>query len=225
MLRAVIFDVDGTLVDSNDLHARAWQEAFAHFGIDMPFDRVRSQIGKGADQLIPSLLPASSVKKLYEPLSEYRSSLFKEKYLDQVRGFPAVRDLFVRILKDGRKVALASSASEEELQKLKQAANIADLIDKVTSADDADKSKPHPDIVEAALLRLKIQAHEAVMVGDTPYDAIAASRMHVRTIGVLCGGFPEADLRKAGCIEIYKDPADLLAKYEHSALAEAPRAA
>jgi HAD superfamily hydrolase (TIGR01549 family) len=225
MLRAVIFDVDGTLVDSNDLHARAWQEAFAHFGIDMPFDRVRSQIGKGADQLIPSLLPASSAKKLYEPLSEYRSSLFKEKYLDQVRGFPAVRDLFVRILKDGRKVALASSASEEELQKLKQAANIADLIDKATSADDADKSKPHPDIVEAALLRLKIQAHEAVMVGDTPYDAIAASRMHVRTIGVLCGGFPEADLRKAGCIEIYKDPADLLAKYEHSALAEAPRAA
>ncbi|MFL6438505.1 MAG: HAD family hydrolase [Terriglobales bacterium] len=91
MLRAVIFDVDGTLVDSNDLHARAWQEAFAHFGIDMPFDRVRSQIGKGADQLIPSLLPASSAKKLYEPLSEYRSSLFKEKYLDQVRGFPAVR--------------------------------------------------------------------------------------------------------------------------------------
>lgn len=79
--------------------------------------------------------------------------------------------------------------------------------------------------MEAALLRLKIQAHEAVMVGDTPYDAIAASRMHVRTIGVLCGGFPEADLRKAGCIEIYKDPADLLAKYEHSALAEAPRAA
>jgi HAD superfamily hydrolase (TIGR01549 family) len=225
MLRAVIFDVDGTLVDSNDLHARAWQEAFAHFGIDMPFDRVRSQIGKGADQLIPSLLPADSAKKLYEPLSEYRSSLFKEKYLDQVRGFPAVRDLFVRILKDGRKVGLASSANEEELQKLKQAANIEDLIDKETSADDADKSKPHPDIVEAALLRLKIQAHEAVMVGDTPYDAIAASRMHVRTIGVLCGGFPEADLRKAGCIEIYKDPADLLAKYEHSALAEAPRAA
>jgi HAD superfamily hydrolase (TIGR01549 family) len=225
MLRAVIFDVDGTLVDSNDLHARAWQEAFAHFGIDMPFDRVRSQIGKGADQLIPSLLPADSAKKLYEPLSEYRSSLFKEKYLDQVRGFPAVRDLFVRILKDGRKVGLASSANEEELQKLKQAANIEDLIDKETSADDADKSKPHSDIVEAALLRLKIHADEAVMVGDTPYDAIAASRLHVRTIGVLCGGFPEADLRKAGCIEIYKDPADLLAKYEKSALAEAPLAA
>ena len=225
MLRAVIFDVDGTLVHSNDLHARAWQEAFAHFGIDVPFDRVRSQIGKGADQLIPSLLPPASAKKLYGPLSEYRSRLFKEKYQDQVRGFPAVRDLFVRILKDGRKVALASSASQEELTKLKQAANIEDLIDKQTSADDADKSKPHPDIVEAALQRLKVHADEAVMIGDTPYDAIAASHLHVRTIGVLCGGFPEADLRKAGCIEIYKDPADLLGNYEKSALAEAPLAA
>ena len=225
MLRAVIFDVDGTLVDSNDLHARAWQEAFAHFGIDMPFDRVRSQIGKGSDQLIPSLLPADSAKKLYEPLSEYRSRLFKEKYLDQVRGFPGVRELFERILNDHRKIALASSASQEELTKLKQAANIEDLIDKETSADDADKSKPHPDIVESALLRLNVHEDEAVMIGDTPYDGIAASQLHVRTIGVLCGGFPEADLRKAGCIEIYKDPADLLAKYEKSALAEAPLAA
>jgi phosphoglycolate phosphatase-like HAD superfamily hydrolase len=225
MLRAVIFDVDGTLVDSNDLHARAWQEAFAHFGIDMPFDRVRSQIGKGADQLIPSLLPADSAKKFCERLSEYRSGLFQEKYLNQVRGLPDVRELFVRILKDGRKIALASSASQEELRKLEQAANIEDLIHKETSADDARKSKPHPDIVESALLRLKAHADEAVMIGDTPYDAIAATRLHVRTIGVLSGGFPEADLREAGCIEIYRNPADLLANYEKSALAETPLAA
>jgi HAD superfamily hydrolase (TIGR01549 family) len=225
MLRAVIFDVDGTLVDSNDLHARAWREALAHFGIDVPFDRVRSQIGKGSDQVIPSLLPADSARKLYEPLSEYRSRLFKEKYLDEVHGFLGVRELFERILLDHRKIALASSATQEELTKLKQAANIEDLIDKETSADDADKSKPHPDIVESALLRLKVHEDEAVMIGDTPYDAIAATRLHVRTIGVLCGGFPEADLRKAGCIEIYKDPADLLAKYERSALAEVPIAA
>jgi HAD superfamily hydrolase (TIGR01549 family) len=186
---------------------------------------VRSQIGKGSDQLIPSLLPADSARKLYEPLSEYRSRLFKEKCLDEVHGFLGVRELFERILSDHRKIALASSATQEELTKLKQAANIEDLIDKETSADDADKSKPHPDIVEAALQRLKVHADEAVMIGDTPYDAIGASRLHVRTIGVLCGGFPEADLRKAGCIEIYRDPTDLLAKYESSALAEAPLAA
>jgi phosphoglycolate phosphatase-like HAD superfamily hydrolase len=225
MLRAVIFDVDGTLVDSNDLHARAWREALAHFDIDVPFDRVRSQIGKGSDQLIPSLLPADSARKLYGPLSEYRSRLFKDKYLDEVRGFPGVRDLCERILNDHRKIALASSASQEELTKLKRAANIEDLIDEETSADDSDKSKPHPDIVESALLRLKVREDEAIMIGDTPYDAIAATCLHVRTMGVLCGGFPEADLRKAGCIEIYKDPADLLANYERSALAEVPLAA
>jgi len=225
MLRAVIFDIDGTLVDSNDLHARAWQQAFQHFGIDIPFARVRSQIGKGGDQLIPALISPEKNKEIGKELSEYRSKLFKEKYLDQVRGFPQVRELFLRILSDGRQIALASSANEDELRRLKQAANISDLIDEQTSADDADKSKPHPDIVEAALQRLHVDADEALMVGDTPYDAIAATRLHVRTIGVLCGGFSESDLRGAGCIEIYQSPADLLAQYQRSALAETSLAA
>src|ERR1700736_2316512 len=104
MLRAVIFDVDGTLVDSNDLHARAWQEAFAHFGIQVPYDRVRVQIGKGADQLIPSLVPAELAKKIGNELAAYRAELFKRKYLDQVRGFPKVRELLERIIKDGRAI-------------------------------------------------------------------------------------------------------------------------
>jgi HAD superfamily hydrolase (TIGR01549 family) len=225
MLRAVIFDIDGTLVDSNDLHARAWQEAFQHFGIDIPFARVRSQIGKGGDQLIPALISPQKNEEIGEAVSEYRSRLFKEKYLDQVRGFPQVRELFLRILTDGRQITLASSAKKDELHRLKQAANISDLIDEQTSADDADKSKPHPDIVEAALKDLRVAADEAVMVGDTPYDAIAATRLHVRTIGVLCGGFPESDLRKAGCIETYQSPADLLAQYERSVLAETSLAA
>jgi HAD superfamily hydrolase (TIGR01549 family) len=225
MLRAVIFDIDGTLVDSNDLHARAWQEAFQHFGIEVPFARVRSQIGKGGDQLIPALISPEQNKKIGDELSQYRSKLFKEKYLDQVRGFPQVRELFQRILADGRQIALATSAKEDELHRLKQAANISDLIDEQTSADDADKSKPHPDIVQAALKRLHVESDEAVMVGDTPYDAIAATHLHVRTIGVLCGGFPEPDLRQAGCIEIYQSPADLLARYQKSALAETSLAA
>jgi HAD superfamily hydrolase (TIGR01549 family) len=225
MLRAVIFDIDGTLVDSNDLHARAWREAFAHFGIELPFDQVRSQIGKGGDQLVPSLIGAEKAHQIGDDLSEYRSQLFKEKYLDQIRAFPKVRQLFQRILRDGRRIALASSAKEDELRKLKDIANISDLIDKETSSDDAEKSKPHPDIVEAALARLRVNADEAIMVGDTPYDSTAATRLHVRTIGVLCGGFPEAELVKAGCIEIYRDPADLLAQYEKSALAETPMAA
>ena len=224
MLRAVIFDIDGTLVDSNDLHARAWQKAFERFGFQLPFAQVRSQIGKGGDQLIPALIPDEDVKRIGEQLSEHRSGLFKAEYLQKVHGFPKVRALFEQILNDGRRIGLASSAKEEELAALKQAADIADLIDEQTSSDDAEKSKPHPDIVEAALRRLRVQPDEAIFVGDTPYDAIAATRLHVRTIGVLCGGFPESELRKAGCIEIYNDPADLLSKYEVSALAEARRA-
>lgn len=225
MLRAVIFDIDGTLVDSNDLHARAWQEAFAHFGIELPYDKVRAQIGKGGDQLIPSLIPSEQARRIGKELADYRSELFKKKYLDQVRGFPKVRELFQSILKDDHRIALASSAKEDELRRLKQAAGIEELIHEQTSADDAEKSKPHPDIVKAALSHLKVAPDEAIMVGDTPYDAEAATRLHVRTIGVLCGGFPESELWKAGCIEIYRDPADLLDKYEKSALAERQAAA
>jgi HAD superfamily hydrolase (TIGR01549 family) len=225
VLHAVIFDVDGTLVDSNDLHARAWQEAFAHFGVDLPFERVRSQIGKGGDQLVPSLLSPNQVAHFGKELEQYRSELFKKKYLHQVRGFPSVRELFQRILAEHRKIALASSAKKDELEVLKRAAHIEDLIDEETSSDDADKSKPHPDIFQAALDRLKVNADEAVAVGDTPYDAIAATRLHLRTIGLLCGGFPEVDLRKAGAVEIYQSPADLLKNYDKSVLAELPVAA
>src|SRR3954468_6134421 len=142
-LRAVIFDIDGTLVDSNDLHARAWQEAFAHFGIELPYGRVRSQIGKGGDQLIPFLIGPDRAESIGKELAAYCSELFKNKYLDQVRPFPKVRELFQRILQDGRKIALATSAKEDELKRLKEIAQIEDLIHEETSSDDADKSKPH----------------------------------------------------------------------------------
>ncbi len=225
MLHAVIFDTDGTLVDSNDLHARAWQEAFAHFGVNIPFERAHSQIGKGGDQLVPSLLPPEQVAEFGKDLEQYRSELFKKNYLHQVRGFPCVRELFLRILGEGRKIGLASSAKEDELKALKRAAHIEDLIHEQTSSDDVEKSKPHPDIFKAALNRLKVHADEAVAIGDTPYDAMAATRLHLRTIGLLCGGFPEQDLRSAGAVEIYEGPSDLLKKYDTSVLAELPVAA
>jgi HAD superfamily hydrolase (TIGR01509 family) len=225
MLHAVIFDVDGTLVDSNDLHARAWQEAFTHFGVNLPFEQVRSQIGKGGDQLLPSLLTPEQVADFGKELEQYRSQLFKEKYLHQVRGFPCVRELFQRILADRHKIALASSAKKDELDVLKQIAHIEDLIDEETSSDDAEKSKPHPDIFAAALERLNVKADEAVAVGDSPYDAKAATQLHLRTIGLLCGGFPETELRTAGAVEIFQSPADLLKRYGKSILAELPVAA
>lgn len=219
-LRAVIFDIDGTLLDSVDLHARAWQEAFRHFDRVIPFGQVRSQIGKGGDQLMPVFFTSEELERFGRDLAAYRRRLFKQKYLPQVRPFPQVRELFERLLSDGRRIALASSASGDELEAYKQIAGIADLIEEETSSDDVERSKPHPDVFAAALEKLgDIGADEAVAVGDTPYDTEAAGKIGLRTIGLLCGGFPAADLRAAGCIELYSDPADLLARYEQSPLA------
>lgn len=220
MIKAVIFDIDGTLVDSVDLHARAWQEAFRHFGREIPFQEVRQQIGKGGDQLMPVFLSEAELKEFGQELAEYRGALFKREYLPRVRAFPKVRALFERIRQDGKRIALASSAKEDELKAYKKIANIADLVEEQTSADDADKSKPYPDIFQAALAELGDVAHdEAIVVGDTPYDAEAAGKAGLRTIGVRCGGFPEQELRTAGCICIYQDPADLLAHYDESPIA------
>jgi HAD superfamily hydrolase (TIGR01549 family) len=221
VIKAVIFDVDGTLVDSVDLHARAWQEAFAHFGKQFDFERVRYQIGKGGDQLMPVFLSKEELGEFGEELEKYRGELFKREYLPEVKGFPGVRELFQRVKAEGLKVALASSAKGDELKTYKKLARIEDLVEEETSADDAEKSKPHPDIFEAALERLEgVRPAEAVVVGDTPYDAEAAGKAGLKTIGLLSGGFPEEDLRAAGCVRIYRDAAELLADYDTSPLSK-----
>ncbi len=222
LLKAVIFDIDGTLVDSVDLHARAWQEAFAHFGKRFDYERVRYQIGKGGDQLIPVFLSEEEMDEFGEELEEYRGELFKREYLPRVKGFPAVRELFERVRREGLRVALASSAKGDELKAYKRIAGIEDLVEEETSSDDAERSKPHPDIFEAALGRLDgVGPSDAVVVGDTPYDAEAAGRAGLRTVGLLSGGFPEEDLRAAGCVRVYRDAADLLANYDSSPLKKA----
>jgi HAD superfamily hydrolase (TIGR01549 family) len=220
MIKAVVFDVDGTLVDSVDLHARAWQEAFARFGKLFPFEKVRYQIGKGGDQLMPVFLSESELEEFGKELEKYRGELFKREYLPHVKAFPAVRELFERIRRDDKRIALASSAKGDELQVYKKIANIEDLVEEETSKDDAEKSKPHPDIFEAALEHLGDPVREQVfVVGDTPYDALAAGKAGLKTLGFLSGGFPEEDLRAAGCTRIYEGPADLLARYDESPLA------
>jgi HAD superfamily hydrolase (TIGR01509 family) len=219
MVEAVIFDVDGTLVDSVDLHARAWQEALRHFGYELPYERVRHEIGKGGDQLMPALLPRDVVERQGETIEEYRGALFKREYLSRVRPFGGVRALFERIKADGKRIALATSAKGDELAAYKRIADIDGLADVETSSDDVEKSKPHPDIFEAALKKLgRVSPSAAIVVADTPHDAEAASRAGLRMIGVLCGGFPEDELRGAGCVAIHRDPVDLLARYEESPL-------
>ncbi|MHB1556462.1 MAG: HAD family hydrolase [Isosphaeraceae bacterium] len=219
MLEAVIFDIDGTLIDSVDLHAEAWRVALGHFGHDRPFDRVRAQIGKGGDLLMADLLPKDEVRRRGEEIERFRLDLFRREYLPRVRPFPKVRELFERILADGRRIALASSARQEELARYKEIAGVADLLHAETSSDDAERSKPHPDIFEAALDRLKgLAADRVIAVGNTPYDGQAAGKAGLRTVGMLCGGWPEDALRRAGCVAIYRDPVDLLSRDDDSPL-------
>lgn len=219
MIRNLIFDIDGTLLDSVDLHADAWAEAFRHFGIDVAPEAVRGQIGKGGDQLMPVFVPKDRLEREGEDIEKFRSDLFKETYLPRVRPFPGVRALFERLKAEGHVLALASSGKASEVERYQEIAGIRDLIDVATNSDEAERSKPHPDIFEAALARLGHPPKgQAIVIGDSPYDAEAAVKAGLPVIGVLCGGFPEAGLSEAGCTAIYRDPQDLLDGYASSPL-------
>lgn len=220
MTKAVIFDVDGTLIDTVDLHASAWVEALQHFGFEIAFDDMRAQIGKGGDQILHGLLPPHVVEQKGDAIKDFRADLFKREYLHKIRAFPGVRELFERIRASGQRAVLASSGTEDEVETYKEIANIADLIDSATSSDDAERSKPFPDIFKAALDKLSpLRADDAVVVGDTPYDAEAARNAGLKTVGVLSGGFSEQALRDAGCIAVYRDAEDILKNFDTSPLA------
>ena len=214
---AVILDVDGTLVDSNDAHARAWVEAFAEHGIAVPFEKVRRAIGMGGDKLMPAVAGISEDSKIGEQIGKSRSEIFRARFLPTIRPFPRVRELLQRFVESDLELAVASSAKEDELAALLDIAGVSDLIPTRTSSDDADRSKPDPDIVEAALSQVSAGKARTVMVGDTPYDLEAASRAGIGFVGFECGGWSRADLR--GAIDIYASPADLLVTYDQSVFA------
>lgn len=211
---AILFDVDGTLIDTVDFHAEAWQKALAHFGVHVRYQDVRAQIGKGGDQLLPVFLTKAQIAELGEKLEEWRTALYKREYMPRAQPFPKVRELVEELRRRGIRVALASSAKSDELKFYESLLGIPDLIDAETSKDDAARSKPHPDIFAAALAKAGGDKKHTVVVGDTPWDAIAARRLGVGAVGVLCGGFSEADLRESGCERIYRDPAHLLERLE-----------
>jgi len=214
---AILLDVDGTLVDSNDAHARAWVDAFAEAGIPVDFDEVRRAIGMGGDKLMPRVSGLSDESPEGSRISERRREIFKTRYLPQLRAFPEVRALVERLKDDGHMLVVASSAKRDELGALLDRAGVADLIEARTSSDDAEESKPDPDIVSAALRQAGVPARAAVLIGDTPYDVQAGTRAGVRVVAVECGGWRRQDL--AGAAEVYASPADLHARYESSLLA------
>lgn len=214
-LKAVIFDIDGTLLDSNDAHAESFVEAFKKFGKIVPFVELKWLIGMGADKILEKYLTKKEIEKFGEELTEYRKKIFLRDYLPKLETFPKLRPLLEKIERAGLRIALASSASDEELEKYHELLNIRDLLDEETSSDDAEESKPAPDIFQAALRKLKdIEKGEAIVVGDTPYDAEAARKAQLKIIGVKSGGWSRERLTDAGCFAVYGNIGEIYENYE-----------
>ncbi len=215
-ISAVLLDVDGTLVNSNDAHASAWVTAFAEAGIDVSFVKVRRLIGMGGDKLMPQVSDLTEDSPRGKAIAQRRGEIFARDFLPTVEPFPDAARLVAALKDRGFTIVAASSAKKDELRPLLERAQAHSLLDDETSSDDADESKPAPDIVEAALKRANAAPDQAIMVGDTPYDIEAAQRAGVATIAFRSGGWDDADL--SGAIAIYDGPWDLLAQLDQSPL-------
>lgn len=215
-LQTVLLDVDGTLIDSNDAHARAWVGALAAHGYVIPFDQVRPLIGMGGDKLLPQLAGLDAESSEADRIAETRKELFAAE-LPSLRPTRGARALLELLRDEGLELVVATSAAAEEVQAILRQAGVADLIEEAASAGDAERSKPDPDILQAALKKAGRHPGQCVMIGDTPYDIEAASRARMPTIALRCGGWwNDADLRDA--MAIYDDPADLCTRFGTSLL-------
>ena len=214
----VLLDVDGTLLDSNDIHAHAWVEALAEHGIEVAFERVRRMIGMGGDRLIELVAGFSKDSRESKRISKHRSEIFQNTWLSQVRPLVGARELLQRLRAEGYPYAIATAAKEQELAMLLEAGGIADLCDLRTTSSDVEESKPDPEVVMAALAKLSVERSRAVMIGDTPYDVEAARGANVEIIGFTSGGWSTEAL--AGAVAMFAGPADLLARWAQSPLAD-----
>jgi HAD superfamily hydrolase (TIGR01509 family) len=210
----VLLDIDGTLVDSNDLHVKAWERAFDRYGHAITSDAIREQIGKGGDQLVPALLPDVTSKES-EAIAGAHDEVFQTEYLDRIRPFDRAKELVAHLHDRGIKVVLASSSKRLEVDHYIRLLQIEKLIDASTCADDVENSKPAGDLFAAALDKIgAVTPAQARVIGDTPYDVIAAAKCGVATIAVLSGGFSKDVLLRAGARLIYRDVGEILAESE-----------
>jgi len=216
-LRTVLLDIDGTLIDSNDAHARAWVDSLRDHGYVIPFEEVRPLIGMGGDKMLPILTGLDPDSGEAKRMTETRSQLFLKRELPTLRPTRGARALLEHLTSIGMELVVATSSKPNEVQALLEQAGVADLIQLASSAGDSERSKPDPDIVKAALRMSGSLAAHSVMVGDTPYDIEAAARAKVPSIALRCGGW-WGDAALSGATAIYDDPADLLARIEESPL-------
>jgi phosphoglycolate phosphatase-like HAD superfamily hydrolase len=224
MEKAVLFDVDGTIVDTVDKEIAAWREALLTAGFDIPAAAIRQQMGKGADQLVPALLPDLSAAEA-ERLGKVQGEIFRNGYRPSVQPFPRVAELFARLRRDGFVVGLASSGDRAGIRHYERLAGIEGLVDLVACADDVCRSKPAGDVFFAALHMLGFASTRFVLaVGDSIYDAAAARAAGLPTVGVLGGAFDARELRESGCIAVFRDVTALLEEFETSPFATIERA-
>ncbi len=208
-LRAALVDVDGTLLDSNDAHARAWIEALHRSGYDVPYEKVRPLIGKGGDKLLKEVADLDDQTGEGKKITDERKDRFRRDYLPQLEATRGARELLQGLRARGVLVVVATSAGGDELAGLLKQAKVEDLVDTASTSSDAQDSKPDPDIVVSALRKAGVRADQAVMIGDTPHDVAAALGAGVASIALRCGGWWTDDsLSKA--MAIYDDPFDLL---------------
>jgi membrane protein len=217
-LKAVFFDIDGTLVDSNEFHVMAWEEAFRDHGVLTDKATIRGQIGKGADQLIPSLFP-DMAEDQQKAIAERHGDIFRLRYLKQVKPFPHAADLVEMVHAKGMKAILASSAEKAEVAHYVELLKIGAMLTGTVSKDDVVSSKPAGDIFAAALAQVfPTAASETLAVGDTPYDVESALRSDIKTIALRSGGFSGERLAEAGAPYIYASVKELFDNFDHSPL-------
>ncbi len=209
---AVLFDIDGTLVDSNYLHVHAWLRAFDEEGLPVDCWRIHRCIGMDGTTLVRTLAEHAG-QDVLDRLKDGHSRFYMQSSA-LLTPLPGARDLLRLVARKGLQVVLATSAPEDELAKLREVLDCDDVVAAVTSAQDVDTAKPKPDIVEVALERAGVTARDAVFVGDAVWDCEAARRAGVASIGVLSGGVSRAELRDAGASDVFEDAADLLAKLD-----------
>lgn len=207
-IKAVLLDIDGTLINSNDAHTKAWQEALSDYGFHKDYNSIRNKIGMGSDHLLPQLLSLKKNDPVVKLIDQRHGELFRSKYLPSLQAFKGSRELLSTLKNKGFKLIVVSSSSKKDLKELLKIDGLSNFFDNFNQADTERKSKPDPDIINDALKEESLNQDEALMIGDTPYDIEAAKRAGVKIMAFTTGGWNAQELKEADAI--FSGPQQLL---------------